>query len=170
MAGAPRAGPPPAACGRTDAGNERTPAGATRTPDGLGAGTASGRKDDATRGQRLGGEITSATEPAAEPDEGTKLDQLVRWITGNWKLWAPLLALGLVVAGAGAFPLRGDPVKAARRNAAKAGRGGARGAAGKAAEAGAEGRRMRMRGGRKKDDDEEEDEEPPAAPKGRRRR
>jgi hypothetical protein len=141
---------------RSGSGAGRTGAGRTRLPDGL--DSAGKAKEPGVRtGKRLGGEVVAAKEEEASKKQGP-IAKAMSWLGDNWKLWVPLLAAGLVIAGTLSYMLRKDPVKSAQR---AAGRAGSRGAS-----ASKKSRHLHS-ARRKKDDDEDED---PPNSGGRRRR
>ncbi len=153
---------------RTSDGATRTDAGSTRTPDGVEGASTTGTKnpDGMQTGRRLGGEVTAAMEEETVPVRRTPMARMADWFQENWSLAALIVGGGTIVAGTGAWLLRGDPIKAAQRAAnAK----GAADAARRGASKGSSHVRPRRVGNKKKKRVDDEDDDGPA-PGARRRR
>ncbi len=152
---------------RTTEGSTRTDAGRTRTPAGVEGTSTRGTTDPegVRTGRRLGGEVVAATEEETTTKRRTPMAKLADWFKGNWLLAALIVGGGTIVAGTGAWLMRGDPIKAAQRAA------GAKGAAEAARRAGGKGSHhvRPRRVGKKKQDDDEDDEAPGAKQSGPRR-
>ncbi|MCW2920456.1 MAG: hypothetical protein JWL76_330 [Thermoleophilia bacterium] len=151
---------------RTTDGATRTDAGSTRTPDGIEGVTTGGTSnpEGVRTGRRLGGEVVAATEELASSKRRSPVAKLADWFRDNWLLAALIVGGGTVVAGTGAWLMRGDPIKAAQRAA------GSKGAA-EAARRAANSRHHphpRMRRRKKKDDDDEDEDG--ASPGAKRKR
>ena len=151
---------------RTSEGTTRTDDGRTRTPDGVEGATSTGTTspDGVRTGRRLGGEVVAAKEEETTSRRRTPMAKLADWFQDNWLLAALIVGGGTVVAGTGAWLMRGDPIKAAQR---AAGTKGAAEAARRAAAKKSHHVRPRRVGRKKKKDDDEDDDASPGARKRR---